>query len=502
MSTSRHEPPPSMDLARSDDEGMTRRKTLAMLSGGLMVAAGCGGSTSSSPAEAATPPAVSPGPTPAPAPSAGAPSPPAAGTGGAAYDPGFRLRPLAADPIPRVARPARRSAGLDSPSWIDPVYGTRVYMVTDPADYPGASFIRHDYSRRQAFNANNTRFIAETSSGWWLLYDANTFRPIRGGGQSGSMQGMAGDCEAFWHPTDPRLLWFTDNTGGLVWMEKNVETDFNSRLADFRGRLPWPGATSVWTKSEGSPSADGRTFAFMATSYDSVSKTVTCHGLFTWDRVADRILGTLPASAFGNATPDHISISASGRHVVPSWAFTPNLGTRAYPLDFSSSIQLHSESEHSDLAIGPNGEDLYVATNYKDGVVWAKNLATGASFNLMSLYPRQGAAIGAAHFSAQCFNRPGWVVMSTYADSASQGAVTPDPVLEPPHRKIMLLELKPNGRQYNIAHTRAAANYGGYFGEHHATVSRDGTRILFATNFDDGGPPACCMVVLPAQVYS
>jgi hypothetical protein len=475
---------------------LNRRKALALMSGGLVVAAGCGGSTSSAPAVAATP---VPGPTPGPGDVA---TPPPNVGSGASYPSDFRLRPLAADPIPRVGRPTGRSAGRAAPSWIDPVYGTRVYQVTDPSDYPGATYIRHDYSRRQAFNADNTRFIAETSSGWWMLYDAESFRPIRGGGASGAMQGMAGDCEPFWHPTDPRLLWYTDNTGGLVWMEKNVETDFNGLLADFRRRLPWPDATQVWTKSEGTPSADGRHFAFMATSYDAPSKTVRVYGLFTWDRVADRILGMLDASTFGHVVPDHISMSASGRYVVPSWAFTPRLGTRAYPLDFSSSIQLHTESEHSDLAIGPNGEDLYVATNYKDGVVWAKDLATGAGFTLMSLYPRPGAAIGAAHFSAKAFGRPGWVLMSTYADSANQGAVAPDPVLEPPHRKIMLLELKPQGRQYSVAHTRAAANYGGYFGEHQATISRDGTRILFATNFDDGGPPACCMIVLPEQVYA
>ncbi len=466
-----------------------------MMSGGLLMAAGC------SESKGQTPP-TRPATTPA-RPSSGVAGPlDAVAVDSMGYRSDFRLRPLAADPISPVARPAGRSSGLASPSWIAPAYGTRIYQVTAASDYPGATYIRHDYSRRQAFNADNTRFIAMTSNGWWLLYDANSFKVLRGGGSSGAIRGLAGDCEPFWHPTDPHLLWHTDNTGGLVWMEKNVDTDSTRVLGDFRRRLPWPSATQVWTKAEGTPSADGRFFAFMATSYDAPAQKVTIYGLFTWDRVTDKILGTLDASAFGNVIPDHISMSPSGRFAVPSWADTPKLGTRSYPLDFSSSIQLHTDSEHSDLAIGADGRDLYVATNYNDGVVWAKDLATGAAFTLMKLYPRRGAAIGAAHLSGKAFDRPGWVLMSTYGDSANYGAVTPDPVLEPAHRKIMLLELKPNGRRYSVAHTHAAANYGGYFGEHQATISRDGTRILFATNFDDGGPPACCMIALPPQVYT
>lgn len=420
----------------------------------------------------------------------------------AGYPEGFRLRPLAADRIPALPRPIVRAADLASPSWIDPTYGTRLYQVTDASDHPGAQFVRHDYSRRQAFNADNTRFLAQASNGAWLLYDGFELRPLRRNGPHGALKGMAGEAEPIWHPRDPGRLWFTSTGGGLIWWEKQVDSDADSVMANFSGRLPWPAATGLWTKGEGTASADGRYFAFMATSYDGISKTVSIHGLVCWDRIEDRIVGTLDAAAFGRAMPDHISMSPSGRFVVPSWAYAPKLGTRAYSRDFSSFRLLHTDSEHSDLAFGPRGEDLYVATDYRDGVLMAKDMATGGSFNLMRLYPRRGANIGALHISGQAFDRPGWVVVSTYADSADYGKVKPDPVLEAAHRKIMLLELRPGGRQYSVAHTHAAARYGGYFGEHQATVSRDGTRILFASNFDDGGPPGCYLALLPRSVYA
>jgi len=413
------------------------------------------------------------------------------------YIDNFELKGLSADAIPVVAKPVAKASGLGTPSYTDPVYGTRVYKATDASDFAGAAYVRHDYSRRQAFNSDNSRYIAEASNGYWLLYDAASFRVLARAGQSGALRGLAGDAEPIWHPTDPRVLFYNQ---GLVWFAKDVESDTDSVMVDFRGRLPWAGATQVWTKAEGASSADGRYWAFMATSYNAASQTNTIHGLLTYDRVQDRIVGTLDASAFGGAFPDHVSISPSGRFAVPSWAFNKALGTRAYPLDFSSSRQLHTMSEHSDLAFGPNGEDLFVYTDYETGAIRAVDMANGSAFDLLTMYPRSGSAY-AAHISGKAFGRPGWVVVSTYADSANHGAVSPDPTLEAPYRKVMLLELKPGGRRFAVAHTRAAKNFGGYFGEHQATVSRDGSRIMFATNFDDGGVPSSYVVLVPTSVY-
>lgn len=417
------------------------------------------------------------------------------------YAPSFRLPPLRVDPVAVAAKAPPKSPGIETPSYADPISGVRVYRVTEAADVPGTTHVRHEYSRRQAFNADNSRFLAMASNGYWMLYDGHGFHVLRRAGLSGALRGMAGDCEPLWHPTDPRKLWYTSNNGALVWWEKDVETDTDTVLVDFRGRLPWPQARSVWTKGEGSASADGRYLAFMATTYEESTQKNVIHGLLTYDRVADKILGTLDASAFGGAFPDHIGISPSGRFAVPCWAYRPDLGTRAYTAAFGSFRQIHADCEHSDMALGAEGQDYYVAASYKDGVVYAKDLATGAGFTLMRLYPRKGAAIGAAHFSGQAFARKGWVLMSTYGDSADHGQTKPDPVPGPAHRKLMLLELKPNGRQFSVAHTMAGARYGGYAGEHQATISRDGSRILFATNFDDGGPPSSYLVLLPSWAF-
>jgi len=40
-----------------------------------------------------------------------------------------------------------------------------------------SGYLRHDYSRRQAFNADSTRFIVTSGDGHWYLYDAATLAP-------------------------------------------------------------------------------------------------------------------------------------------------------------------------------------------------------------------------------------------------------------------------------------------------------------------------------------
>lgn len=88
--------------------------------------------------------------------------------------------------------------------------------------------------------------------------------------------------------------------------------------------------------------------------------------------------------------PDHISTNPSSKYCVPSWAYNPSLGTRAYTADFSSYKQLLNESQHSDLALDKNGKDVYVASDYGSGDVAMVCLKTGARTDLFCLYGSNG----------------------------------------------------------------------------------------------------------------
>lgn len=444
-------------------------------------------------------------PTPEPSPSATAspslsetstpqpevtPTPKAAPTGNpfdSLYDPSFKLTPLSADPITPVPRPELARSLEDG--FIDPAYGTRIYRATtiDPGT---GNRLRHHYSRSQAFNADNSRFLAVAENGFWSLHDSATFEKLK------VLPRMAGSCDPLWDPKDPTRYIHTGRDGGMQWWDQDGNVVF-----DFTGRTPWPEATSFWTRHEGTRSADGRILSLMATHYDQTSKGTTCYGIITVDLSTGTILGTLDASRFPSpgALPDHVSTSPSGRYAVVSWDHDTG-GTIAYTVDFSSSRTLLGTTEHSDLAIGANGHDLYVVAAYGEDAIISVDLETGERTTLHTLYPAPGEAYS-CHISTQCFDRPGWAVISTYGESAGNNS-KPVTQLRPEYRKVWLLELKPNGRALNVAHIHNQSRTGQskeYFLEPQATVSRDLSHIMVAEYFD-GDEVNSYLIGLPSWV--
>ncbi|WP_347485968.1 hypothetical protein ABFV80_000953 [Vandammella animalimorsus] len=412
----------------------------------------------------------------------------------------FRLRPLSLDPIAPAPRPPR-AQGLDD-AFVEPAYGVRIYRATASSeaepDGNGVRRVRHFYSRRQAFNADNSRYLVWGGNGAWYLYDAKTFQKIK------KIGALGGAAEPIWHPSDPRKLFMTSNGGRMVWWVLDVETENKQVLFDFTGKTPWPEASDYWTYNEGTTSADGRYLGLMATRYDSASQRVKVYGLLTLDLVEKKIVGTLDASRFPKpgVRPDHVSISASGKYVVPSWG-----SAYAYTRDFSQVKLLAKHSGHSDLAFGPNGEDFFVwADDGSDpatlGHVQAINIDTMQRFPLLDIYPARGEFY-ALHISGQAFDKPGWVVISTYKDGrryedppGSGNYVTefPSRHRRAQYQKVILAELKPGGRVLNVAHIRNSNNFHqlpgaqAYFLEPQASAARDLSRIIFATNFGSGQP--------------
>lgn len=390
------------------------------------------------------------------------------------YDPGFRLRPLSPDEPPAPPAPLAPGAGI-----VEPTYGTWLFRATSVDDGSGGR-MRHEYSRRQAFNADNSRLLAQDATGHWHLYDD-------AGSHLGRLD-LAGDCEPLWHPSDPTKLLHTERGGGLRWHWLDVSSGRRHVAFDLTGRTPWPEATEFWTRSEGTTSADGRIITLLATRYEPGGQ-LTAHGVLTLDVTNGTVLGTLDADDFPTpgALPDHVSTAPSGEYAVVSWLAGAG-GTVAYSLDFGESRQLAPGSEHSDLALGPDGADLLVYADYGRGQLTATALATGTVVELHPLYPAAGEAY-AVHISGQAFDRPGWAVVSTYADSAEHGAVSPAPVARAEYRKVWLMELVPGGRRLNLAHTQsgaAADEVSAYFLEPQASASRDLSRVIFASDFGSG----------------
>ena len=384
------------------------------------------------------------------------------------------------------------------PDWLvptqDPTYRSCVVRITDNrAQYQSdgtTSYRRNDYSRRQAFNADSSRFLLEDLHGFWYVYDALTGRPLKKLDElDGDVRGLAGDAEPYWHPTDPNRLYFIPTNGvGMQIYELDLAASRVSTVANMGPQIRqiWPDADMAYTKSEGSPSADGRYWCFMARHYTD-SSDQPMRGIFTWDLQERRIVGAMNL----DSAPDHVSMSPSGQYCVVS--HDGEMGTRAYNRTFSAPynaqiaeghLQLHHKSEHSDLALDAQGLDTYVSLDYQSNVgdVFMINLDTGKRTVLFPSYLNRTAM--AFHISGKAYGKPGWVLMSTYgehfADDPST-ALTPEQ-RQWAHRRMFAVSLTESPEIRHIAAIHP--NVFRYEDEPHGTVNHDFTRMLFNTTWD------------------
>jgi hypothetical protein len=149
--------------------------------------------------------------------------------------------------------------------------------------------------------------------------------------------------------------------------------------------------------------------------------------------------------------------------------------------DFSNRRDLPARIEHADIALGANGNDVYVAIDYNasGGPIVMTDLVTGVRTELESTYIAGSAT--AFHFSGKGYDKPGWVLVSSYdRESGSQQWL---------HEKIFAMELKANPRIVQLAHHHSLLNgvnrENDYFREPHAAISRDWTQVLFSSNWGD-----------------
>lgn len=401
------------------------------------------------------------------------------------------------------AKPAKGESVLDE------AYSTCITRATDHTTegvQPGggtSNLMRNDYARRNAFNADSSRFFVYARGGYWHYYDTETmtrqdYLPV------------TGDGEPHWHPTDPDVLYYLPNNGGMVMYEHNIATDSTTTVADFRDvtsingdsgvndiRDIWADAARIWTRSEGSPSADGRYWALQVDTSGFAGI-----GMLVYDLQTNSIVGTYDFAANGYGRPNNVSMSPSGDYIVAAGfgtgsgcsgstlgTFADPCGVMAWNRDFSAGIGLSKQAEHFDLAFDADGNDVLVIGNFTSGFVEMVSLDTGAVTHLWGLYISGNKT--SVHISGTSYAKPGWALVSTYAGNG---------VGHWYNDKIMAVELKADGRILNIAHTHNDQD--DYWSEPQACVNKDFTRILFNSNWWNTGSEDvdAYMIALPAGV--
>jgi hypothetical protein len=385
------------------------------------------------------------------------------------------------DPPPVVDRIVRQPPALAEPParrpFRDPVFGRCLVRITDrgtdiaPGD--ASRGLKTEYSRVQAFNADERAILIRGLAGTWYLYDAAALRPIR-------MLAFDGPVDPRWDPADPNLLHFIRGTELFAY---DVRGDEPRLVRDFATDFPGQKLAAVWSRYEGSPSFDGRYWGLMAE--DETWQPVA---FLVYDRTTDTIVSRRSLHDAGDV--DHVGMSPRGDHLVAAfdrYCEKGRLGSDARPCGLmvydrglGPGRGLARIIGHYDLAVDAAGRDVIVYQDIDTDHIAMMVLATGERTALHPIDFSKGT-IG-LHFSGRASRRPGWALVSTYGERTESQTWMDD--------QVFAVELKPGGRVVRLAHTRSRVDpkqEHDYWAEPHGTVNRDFTRVLFTTNWGRSG---------------
>ncbi len=342
----------------------------------------------------------------------------------------------------------------------DPIYGVDLRRMTS-AD--GTRFNRNTYSRRQAENVNGAIFMTYHGDAQYRFYSV----------ADGSLiyaADMHPDAEPQWHPTDPNLVRYIGGpnsyVGSLKLFEVDITTGVETVIADFTDQVQaiWPSALYVADWAEGSPSMDGNVYAWVVNN--ELEQEV---GIVTYDISSGQVLGSMNGILSGYGELDAISASPTGDYVIAQYWDA----TFSYKIDMSEQTLIVDEATHSDIALGTNGHDYYVYQDFTNGPnggwLMSRDLVSNEEARLFDLYNDANTSI---HISGKAYNKPGWVVASTYSCKVP-GAWSCG--------KVMAVNFE-TGAVANLAHTYNCGD--DYWTETQAVANRDLSRVYFNS---DGG---------------
>jgi hypothetical protein len=410
--------------------------------------------------------------------------------------PGAIAATVPPDSIPPSARP-----GYLVPS-VDPAFGTQVTRITndtgqptDPVPGVWGADARHVYGTQEPWNADQTLIILQNLEGGSptrLVLDGRTYEPLF------TLCDAAGLFDYRWHPSPAHaheLINVTNDGRALTWVD----------IVNCVQTRAWglPIAVNYGIGSgNGNTSSDGR---FVALGNE--------RGMFVVDMDPQPPFPPWPASRIGpvytfppcslsvssplNCAIGSLSISPSGRYIDLKYSGSTDttadlhrvfevdpvtLAISPHPMSVASlrcgSFQARPNGwifplKHSDLATDPfdGNEDVLVGGRACPGSSIGRlvmvRLRDGQVRSLTD--PRNEAPF--SHVSARNTGRPGWAYASYFRAPGKRF-----------NGEIVAVKLDGSGEFEEWAHYHGLTP-GCYRCEAHPAPSRDGKRVLFASNW-------------------
>jgi hypothetical protein len=339
--------------------------------------------------------------------------------------------------VPAMAKPAYL---VPAP---EPTFGTTIVRINDAAAF-GAADVSHAYSKNQPWNCDGTLLYLRN-----YLLDGNTYQiKTKSFPRSGDM---------IWSYKDPNKM-FAFGGGRAVRID--VTTLQTTLIANYTGF-----ANNGLGFGEGNISWDDK-YAALATQDASSQLIVRVLNLETG---AFETSKAFPGIALNDI--DWVSMSPSGKYVVIHWR-GPARPVVAYDR-LTMNVVSEGPGGHADLGYDMAGNEVLVSvvcggqpeTPY--GSMAARRLDTGeVTFPL-----KQFSGHYCGHASTRNYKRPGWAYLT---DGGPEGT-----------GEMYAVKLDGSQTVERFAHTRAATVE--YSAQAKGTVSPDGTKVLFTSNWGVGG---------------
>lgn len=372
--------------------------------------------------------------------------------------------------------------GIGEPFW-DPRFGTLQTRVTVADGING----RHEYSRFDPFNADQSLIVLLNEDGGFLVYRTGAV-PYN---QEANRVLDLDIQEPRWDASDPHRLWGIQEyrivTVEVLTGEQTVIKDFTSDPVVGPVIRDSP-VYRITTQEEGEASQDFRYWVFMLQGDDRAEYLPLY--LFTWDRETDTVPGVYPLPETERVI-DWVGMSWQGNFVIIGGDPGNTGHTKGLTLanrELTRFHQLAYDTAHSDVGLGADGREVIVMQNSRTDYVdmipleWttqpvlvASDYASSGIIPIIRLFYSSNSPQGlqsGVHISC---NYPGYALISTTIEPGLPEQNWLD-------RSMVLARLdQAEPSVYYMAKQHNTT--GSYWEETHAAITRDGSKIVWADNW-------------------
>lgn len=371
----------------------------------------------------------------------------------------------------------------------EPSFGLGLTRLTNA----GNTGARHEYSRFDPYNSNQSYILLNGKGGRSNVYSTKTY-PYNGVGNLVTSLSLK---EARWDRNKSNLIW---GLGKHSIQTVNVSSGKTSLIKDFSKDPRLQGFISssdkITMRDEGESSYDKRYWAFLVKG--GQKDNYRSKHIFTWDRKTDQILGVYTLK--GNERKiDWVGMSPKGNYVLIGGGNYKGdetkenvTGLTMANKDFSRFNRLDYTTAHADVGLDSQGNEVVVMQNTRTDYVdmipidWKTKAIKKASdgyegtnrTKLIRLYYRNSSPEGfkgGVHISG---NHDGYVLISTTLgpDKKEQNWLD---------KSLVLVKLDPNDPEARyLSKTYNTTDH--YWEETHGTITNDGKRVIWASNWDQG----------------